>query len=31
MVVRSLATDDRNNLYLTGQFGHHNLGGKAFF
>ncbi len=31
MVVRSLATDDRNNLYLTGQFGHHNFGGKAFF
>ncbi|MCB9315476.1 MAG: hypothetical protein H6569_05020 [Lewinellaceae bacterium] len=31
MVVRSLATDDQNNLYLTGQFGHHNFGGKAYF
>lgn len=29
--ANSIATDPEANIYLTGFFGHHNLGGKAYF
>ncbi len=29
--ARDLATDDAGNIYAVGHFGHHNLGGEAYF